>query len=105
MLLTSLYLLHISHPHLPAPPTDIYEEEISIDPKLHNTLIGAKGRIIRSIIDESGSVQVRFPSADNPSEKVSIRGSLSWLLICKLINKSANEGEMEVLVLASYHLR
>ena len=55
---------------------DIYEEEIHIDPKLHNTLIGAKGRIIRSIIDESGSVQVRFPSADNPSEKVSIRGEL-----------------------------
>ena len=56
----------------------IYEEEVKIDPKLHNTLIGSKGRIIRNIIEESGSVQIRFPSADNPSEKVSIRGTLNF---------------------------
>lgn len=75
---------------------DIYEEEISIDPKLHNTLIGAKGRIIRSIIDESGSVQVRFPSADNPSEKVSIRGEKADVLKAKeKLLSMAHEKELE----------
>ncbi|KAL5252053.1 hypothetical protein ACHWQZ_G015010 [Mnemiopsis leidyi] len=75
---------------------DIYEEEIHIDPKLHNTLIGAKGRIIRSIIDESGSVQVRFPSADNPSEKVSIRGEKADVLKAKeKLLSMAHEKELE----------
>eukprot|EP00116_Pleurobrachia_bachei_P002759 sb/3463021/ len=52
----------------------IYEIDVKIDPKIHNTLIGSKGRIIRAIIEESGDVQIKFPSADNPSEKVNIRG-------------------------------
>jgi len=88
---------------------DIYEEEINIDPKLHNTLIGAKGRIIRSIIDESGSVQVRFPSADNPSEKVSIRGEKVDVLKAKeKLLSLAHEKELEsycvdITAKADYH--
>lgn len=52
----------------------IHEEEVKIDPKLHNNLIGSKGRIIRSLIEESGDVQIKFPSSDRPSDNVVIRG-------------------------------
>lgn len=78
----------------------IYEEQVKIDPKLHNTIIGAKGRIIRNLIEESGSVQIRFPSADNPSEKVSIRGEKVDVLKAKeKLLSLAHEKELE-----SYHV-
>ena len=88
---------------------DIHEEEIHVDPKLHNNLIGAKGRIIRSIIDESGSVQVSFPSADNPSEKITIRGEKVDVLKAKeKLLSLAHEKELEsycvdVTAKADYH--
>ena len=42
--------------------------------KLHNAVIGAKGRFIRAIMDECGGVLIRFPSENVASDKVIIRG-------------------------------
>uniref|UniRef100_A0A8C6XU12 Vigilin n=1 Tax=Naja naja TaxID=35670 RepID=A0A8C6XU12_NAJNA len=50
------------------------EVDISIPAKLHNSLIGAKGRLVRSIMEECGGVHIHFPSEGSGSEKVTIRG-------------------------------
>ena len=48
--------------------------EISIPHKHHNAVIGAKGRLIRSIMDECGGVSIKFPPEGSNSDKVLIRG-------------------------------
>ncbi|XP_071109075.1 vigilin-like [Haliotis cracherodii] len=53
---------------------NIKEITIEIPHKLHNSIIGAKGRLIRAIMDECGGVIIRFPSEGSTSDKVTIRG-------------------------------
>ena len=53
---------------------NITEETVSISSKLHNSLIGAKGRLVRSIMDECGGVQIHFPTESSGSDDVTIRG-------------------------------
>jgi len=53
---------------------NIAEETIEIPHKHHNSIIGAKGRLIRSIMDECGGVIIRFPAENSSSDKVIIRG-------------------------------
>lgn len=50
------------------------EVEVSIPSKLHNSLIGAKGRFIRSIMEECGGVHIHFPTEGSGSDTVTIRG-------------------------------
>ncbi|KAK3594419.1 hypothetical protein CHS0354_037444 [Potamilus streckersoni] len=52
----------------------IKEISIEIPHKLHTSIIGAKGRLIRSIMDECGGVIIRFPTEGSTSDKVLIRG-------------------------------
>lgn len=47
---------------------------MSIPSKLHNSLIGAKGRFIRSIMEECGGVHIHFPTEGSGSDTVTIRG-------------------------------
>ncbi|XP_064409090.1 vigilin isoform X2 [Latimeria chalumnae] len=53
---------------------NIKEVEVCIPAKLHNSLIGSKGRLVRSIMEECGGVHIHFPSEGSGSEKVTIRG-------------------------------
>ena len=53
---------------------NITEISIDIPHAFHNSLIGAKGRLIRSVMNECGDVIIRFPSQDSSSDKVVIRG-------------------------------
>lgn len=53
---------------------NIVQEEIIIPHKLHNAIIGAKGRLIRSIMDECGGVSIKFPAGGSNSDKVALRG-------------------------------
>jgi polyribonucleotide nucleotidyltransferase len=53
---------------------NIVTEEIIIPPKFYNSLIGAKGKLIHSIMEDCGGVAIKFPSADSKSDKVTIRG-------------------------------
>lgn len=50
------------------------EIEISIPSKLHNSLIGSKGRLVRSIMEECGGAHIHFPSEGSGLDKVTIRG-------------------------------
>lgn len=46
-------------------------EEIVIPPKYYNSLIGAGGKLIHSIMDNCGGVAIKFPQAESRSDKVS----------------------------------
>ena len=48
-------------------------ETIEIDPKFHNAIIGAKGKVLKDIIQQSGGVNVNFPK-EKGSSKVTVRG-------------------------------
>ncbi|CAH1957707.1 unnamed protein product [Acanthoscelides obtectus] len=52
----------------------IVTEEITIPPKFYNSLIGAKGKLIRSVSEDCGGVTIKFPSADSKSDKITISG-------------------------------
>ncbi|XP_072294497.1 high density lipoprotein binding protein a isoform X1 [Eucyclogobius newberryi] len=53
---------------------NISEIEVSIPSKLHISLIGSKGRLVRSIMEECGGVHIHFPTEGSGIDKVTIRG-------------------------------
>ncbi|XP_013874953.1 vigilin [Austrofundulus limnaeus] len=53
---------------------NIKETEVSIPARLHNSLIGSKGCLVRSIMEDCGGVHIHFPSEGSGSDKVTIRG-------------------------------
>uniref|UniRef100_A0A8C8MLN1 Vigilin n=1 Tax=Oncorhynchus tshawytscha TaxID=74940 RepID=A0A8C8MLN1_ONCTS len=53
---------------------NITEMEVSIPSKLHNSLIGSKGRFVRSIMEECGGVHIHFPTEGSGIDTVTIRG-------------------------------
>ncbi|KAM3857680.1 LOW QUALITY PROTEIN: vigilin [Diretmus argenteus] len=55
---------------------NIKEMEVIIPAKLHNSLIGSKGCLVRSIMEECGGVHIHFPSEGSGSDKVTIRGPI-----------------------------
>uniref|UniRef100_A0A3Q3WGK9 Vigilin n=1 Tax=Mola mola TaxID=94237 RepID=A0A3Q3WGK9_MOLML len=56
---------------------NIKETEVAIPAKLHNSLIGSKGCLVRSIMEDCGGVHIHFPSEGSGSDKVTIRGPAS----------------------------
>lgn len=54
---------------------NIKEITVEIPHKLHTSMIGSKGHLIREIMEECGGVQIRFPSENTTSDKVFVRGS------------------------------
>ena len=53
---------------------NIKEISMTIPTKYHNSIIGAKGRLIQSVMQECGGVIIRFPPEGSHSDKVAIRG-------------------------------
>lgn len=53
---------------------NITSEEIEIPSKYHQSFIGAGGKLIQSIMEECGGVQIKFPPSESGSSKVVIRG-------------------------------
>lgn len=51
---------------------NIITDEIVIPPKFYNSLIGTGGKLIRSIMDDCGGVNIKFPTAESHSDKVCI---------------------------------
>lgn len=48
--------------------------DIIIPAKFYNSIIGTKGRLIRSIKEDCGGVTIQFPAEGSGSDKVTIRG-------------------------------
>ncbi|XP_031441147.1 vigilin isoform X1 [Clupea harengus] len=53
---------------------NIKETEVTIPAKLHNSLIGSKGCLVRSVMEDCGGVHIHFPSEGSGSDRVTIRG-------------------------------
>jgi len=50
----------------------IISEELQIPAKYHQSFIGAGGKLIRSIMEDCGGVQIKFPPSDSGSDKVTV---------------------------------
>ena len=65
--------------------------EINVPAKIHNTMIGAGGKLIQSIMDDCGGVSIKFPEANSGSDKVTStlrttsRGSKAYRVSRQLI--------------------
>lgn len=53
---------------------NIVTKDIMVPAKIHNTMIGAGGKLIQSIMSECGGVAIKFPTSGSGSDKVTIRG-------------------------------
>ncbi len=47
---------------------------VTIPHRLHNSIIGPKGKLVRSVMDECGGVRIVFPSSESGSDKVKLHG-------------------------------
>jgi hypothetical protein len=73
---------------------NIVTETIDIEPKFHNAIIGAKGKVLKDIVQQCGGVQVNFPK-EKGSSKVSLRGGKEDVEKAKkLLLELANEKVM-----------
>jgi len=52
----------------------VISEDVDIPSKYHQSFIGAGGKLIQSIMEECGGVQIKFPPSDSGLSKVTIRG-------------------------------
>lgn len=53
---------------------NVVSVDVIIPAKIHNTMIGAGGKLIQSISDDCGGVAIKFPAAESNSDKVTVRG-------------------------------
>ncbi|XP_068164689.1 vigilin [Antennarius striatus] len=54
---------------------NLKETEVTIPARLHNSLIGSKGCLVRAIMEDCGGVHIHFPSEGSGSDRVTIRGA------------------------------
>ena len=60
-----------------AEKANVVSIEVKIPAKIHNTIIGAGGKIIQSIMDDCGGVHIKFPEAKSGSDKVTFKMSFT----------------------------
>ncbi|KAF7705638.1 hypothetical protein HF521_020924 [Silurus meridionalis] len=53
---------------------NLKEMKVTIPAKLHNSLIGSKGYLVRSVMEECGGVHIQFPAEGSGVDMVTIRG-------------------------------
>merc|ERR1719278_723168 len=53
---------------------NIVSKDVKIPAKIHNTMIGAGGKLIQSIMNECGGVAIKFPEPNSGSDVVTVRG-------------------------------
>merc|ERR1712227_1197979 len=53
---------------------NITSKEVKIPSKIHNTMIGAGGKLIQSIMNDCGGVAIKFPEPNSGSDVVTVRG-------------------------------
>lgn len=88
---------------------NIKEVEVAIPAKLHNSLIGSKGCLVRSIMEDCGGVHIHFPSEGSGSDKVTIRGPAGEVekakkqLLQLAEEKQVNNFTAELLAKPEYH--
>lgn len=87
---------------------NIVEVDIIIPAKFHNSMIGQRGRLIRSIMEDCGGVSIKFPPLDKKSDKVTIRGPKDDVqkakkLLVELSNEKQQNGHVVEIVCKAQH--
>merc|ERR1719180_482129 len=66
-----------------------------IPAKIHNTVIGAGGKLIQSIMSECGGVAIKFPENGSGSDKVTVRGPVDDVeKAIKLLTELSDEKQL-----------
>merc|ERR1711884_338663 len=74
---------------------NIVTKEIMIPAKIHNTMIGAGGKLIQSIMSECGGVAIKFPENGSGSDKVTVRGPVDDVeKAIKLLRELSDEKQL-----------
>ena len=47
---------------------------VSIPSKIHNSLIGPKGKLVRSVMDDCGGVRIQFPPSGSKKDDIKLHG-------------------------------
>merc|ERR1712013_160992 len=72
---------------------NITTKEIKIPSKIHNTVIGAGGKLIQSIMSECGGVAIKFPENGSGSDLVTVRGPVDDVEKAVKLLKELSDGE------------
>ena len=62
-----------AHMH-PTNQASVTDATLKIPHRLHNTIIGPKGKLLRSVMSECGGVRIHFPPSDSKSDEVRLHG-------------------------------
>merc|ERR1719431_665107 len=74
---------------------NITTKEINIPAKIHNTVIGAGGKLIQSIMSECGGVAIKFPEPNSGSDLVTVRGPVDDVeKAVKLLKELSDEKQL-----------
>merc|ERR1719153_2097789 len=74
---------------------NITTKEIKIPSKIHNTVIGAGGKLIQSIMSECGGVAIKFPENGSGSDLVTVRGPVDDVeKAIKLLKELSDEKQL-----------
>merc|ERR1711887_483435 len=74
---------------------NITTKEIKIPSKIHNTVIGAGGKLIQSIMNECGGVAIKFPENGSGSDLVTVRGPVDDVeKAIKLLRELSDEKQL-----------
>jgi len=74
---------------------NITTKEIKIPAKIHNTVIGAGGKLIQSIMNECGGVAIKFPENGSGSDLVTVRGPVDDVeKAVKLLKELSDEKQL-----------
>merc|ERR1711892_331557 len=74
---------------------NITTQEINIPCKIHNTVIGAGGKLIQSIMSECGGVAIKFPENGSGSDLVAVRGPVEDVeKAVKLLKELSDEKQL-----------
>jgi len=74
---------------------NITTKEIKIPAKIHNTVIGAGGKLIQSIMSECGGVAIKFPESGSGSDLVTVRGPVEDVeKAVKLLKELSDEKQL-----------
>ncbi|MCJ8738824.1 hypothetical protein PDJAM_G00040220 [Pangasius djambal] len=88
---------------------NLKETEVTIPAKLHNSLIGSKGCLVRSVMEECGGVHIHFPAEGSGVDRVTIRGPAGEverakkLLLQLAEEKQVNNFSVELQAKPEYH--
>ena len=95
-------------PLLPSPQASTIDVTLTIPHKYHNAIIGPKGRLVRSVMDECG-VRIYFPPSGSKSDEVKVSGApedvdRARTILDEMATESALEGHsVELKAKPEYH--